>query len=71
MKYVTKSMNTEFQAIMARRRSAPNGATVARILKSGKPGKPFFVSYLWNERTAQDVITRLESLNPGTKYVEA
>ena len=66
-----KSTNTEFQAIMKRRAGTPKGAMISRILKSGKPGKPFFVAYLWNEKTAQDVVKRLEGLNPNTKYIEA
>lgn len=66
-----KSTNTEFRAIMARRSGTPNGAMISRILKSGKPGKPFFVAYLWNESTVQDVINRMEKQNSGTTYVEA
>jgi len=61
----------DFDAILARRHSTRNGAMISRILKSGKPGKPFFVAFLWNEKSAKDVVNRLEALNPGVTYVEA
>lgn len=70
MKYVTKSTNTEFKAIMARR-SNPKGVMLSRILKSGKLGKPAFYRFYGNESTAQDVINRMESNNPGDHWVEA
>lgn len=70
MKYVTRSTNTEFRAIMARR-SNPKGVMLSRILKSGKPGKPTFYMMFGCEHSAQDVIDRLESLNPGDHWVEA
>lgn len=71
MKYVTRSTNTEFKAIMARRMGTPKGATLSRILKSGKPGKPTFYKFYGSESTAQEVITRLEKNNPGDHWVEA
>ena len=70
MKYVTKNTTTEFRAIMARR-SNPKGFMLSRILKNGKPGKAQFYQTYGNEKTAQDVINRLQSLNPGFKWVEA
>ena len=70
MKYVTKSTNTEFKAIMARR-SNPKGVMLCRILKSGKLGKPQFNQFYGSEKTAQEVITRLEKNNPGQHWVEA
>lgn len=70
MKYVTKSTNTEFKAIMARR-SNPKGVMLCRILKSGKLGKPQFNQFYGGEKTAQEVITRLEKNNPGQHWVEA
>ena len=70
MKYVTKSTNTEFNAIMARR-SNPKGVMLCRILKSGKPGKPSFNQFYGGEKTAQEVIARLEKNNPGQHWVEA
>lgn len=70
MKYVTKSTNTEFHAIMARR-SNPTGFMLSRILKSGKPGKPRFYTSFGCEKTAQDVINRLMRNNPGDVWVEA
>lgn len=71
MKYVTKSTNTEFQAIMARRRSTPKGVMLSRILKSGKPGKPSFYQFFGCEHSVEDVIRRMERNNPGQIYVEA
>lgn len=70
MKYVTKSMNTEFQAIMSRR-SNPKTVTICKILKSGKPGKPYQTELYGSEKTASDVISRLEKNNPGQHWVEA
>lgn len=70
MKYVTKSTNTEFRAIMARR-SNPTGFMLSRILKSGKPGKPQFYKAYGGEKTAEDVIRRMMENNPGDVWVEA
>lgn len=70
MKYVTKSTNTEFKAILSRR-SNPKGVMLSRILKSGKAGRPQFYQFYGSERTAQDVINRMESNNPGNRWVEA
>ena len=70
MKYVTKSTNTEFKAILARR-SNPKGVMLSRILKSGKAGRPQFYQFYGSESTAQDVINRMESNNPGDHWVEA
>lgn len=70
MKYVTKSMNTEFQAIMSRR-STPKTVVICKILKSGKPGKPFEATLYGSETTAEEVIARLEKNNPGQHWVKA
>lgn len=70
MKYVTKSTNTEFKAIMARR-SNPKGVMLSRLLKSGKPGKPQFYQFYGGEKTAQEVIERMQNNNPGDIWVEA
>ena len=70
MKYVTKSTNTEFQAILARR-SNIKGVMLCRILKSGKPGKPQFYRFYGGEKTAQEVIERMQNNNPGDTWVEA
>lgn len=70
MKYVNRSTNTEFSAVMARR-SHPKTVTLCRILKSGKPGKPAEHQLYGSEKTAADAIKRLESLNPGDHWVEA
>ena len=69
MKYVTKSMNPEFQAIMSRHR--PTTVTLRRVLKSGKLGKPFEAPLFGSETTAEDVIARLERNNPGSTWVKA
>lgn len=52
-------------------RTHSKGVQIARILKSGKAGKPFFAEFYGNEKTAQEVIDRMEENNPGTKFVEA
>lgn len=70
MKYVTKSMNTEFNAIM-NRRSNPKTVTLCKILKSGKPGKPFEATLYGSEKTAEEAIARLEKNNPGQHWVKA
>lgn len=48
-----------------------NNVMLCKILKSGKPGKPNSYKLYGNEKTAQDVIARLEQLNPGNKWIEA
>lgn len=70
MKYATKSTNTEFKAIM-NRRSSPKTIALCKILKSGKAGKPCEYTLLGSESSAEEVITRLESCNPGQHWVEA
>lgn len=71
MKYVTKSTNTEFYALLARRQGTPKGVMLSRILKSGKPGKPQFYQFCGGEKTAQEVIERMQNNNPGDTWVEA
>lgn len=44
------------------------GAMLCRILKSGKPGKPQFYK-AYGEKTAEEIIKRLESNNPGSRWV--
>ena len=69
MKYVTKSMNPEFQAIMKRHR--PTTVTLRPVLKSGKLGKPFEATLYGSETTAEEAIARLERNNPGRSWVKA
>lgn len=70
MKYVTKSTNIEFKAIMARRNNL-KGVMLSRLLKSGKLGKPQFYQFYGGEKTAQEVIERLQKNNPSSIWVEA
>lgn len=70
MKYVTKSMNTEFKAIM-NRRTAKNGVMLRCTKKNGEFGKPAFYQFFGSENTAEEVIRRMENNNPGKKFVEA
>lgn len=51
--------------------SHPKTVTLARILKSGKPGKPREYDLFGCEKTAKDVIARLERNNPGDHWVKA
>lgn len=72
MKYVTKSTNTEFNAIMSRRSNHnPDTVALCKVLKSGKPGKPVQYKMYGNEKTAADVIARLEKNNPGSYWLVA
>ena len=52
-------------------RKSRKGAMLCKILKSGKPGKPILFEFYGCEATAQDVIDRLEKLNPETKWIAA
>lgn len=61
----------DFYHISSRRESKPDGVMLRLILMSGKPGKPRFCRFYGSESTAQEVIKRLEELNPGDKYIEA
>ena len=69
-----KVTNRTFGMMAANRRENrlnSNGVRLCRILKNGKPGKPTLYEKLSGEQTAADVIARLESLNPGSKWTEA
>lgn len=44
---------------------------LAKILKSGKTGKPREYELFGSEKTAEDVISRLEKNNPGSHWVKA
>ena len=63
--------NSDFSAICARRASNAKGFTLRKVLKNGSLGKPTFYQAYGHERTSADVIARLESMNPNTKWVEA
>ena len=69
MKYISSSRH-DFNAI-CNRNEGKNNVMLCKILKSGKPGKPTAYELYGNEKTAQDVIARMEKLNPGKKWVEA
>ena len=68
-KYVTHNTSTEFHAIMSRR-SHKKTVTLRRILKSGKPGAAMEYE-MYSDKTAEDVIARLEQNNPGDHWVLA
>lgn len=65
MKYVSKSMNTEFRAIMDRR-SNPKTVSLRKVNKNGKLGAAREYRMFGSESCAEDVIARLESNNPGS-----
>lgn len=67
---LNKSTNVEFRAIMARR-STVKTVQLRAILKSGKPGAIHEYKTYGSEKTAADVIERLEKLNPGKHWIEA
>lgn len=71
MMYVTKNTSADFNAILNRRSKSKRTVTLSRILKNGKLGKPTSYDLYGSEKNAQDVIARLESNNPGSKWVEA
>lgn len=65
MMYVTKSTNTEFHAILERRSNIKT-VTLRKVLKSGKLGAEREYQMFGCEKCAEDVIARLEKLNPGS-----
>lgn len=58
----------QFQAIMANRESAPQVVMIQRKLKSGKWGKAHETTKLGRYESDQDVIDRLNRLNPGSEF---
>lgn len=59
----------KFNAIVGR--GSNNEAVVlSKVLKNGKLGKPMSYLLFGSERTAEDVIARLEKNNPGCKWIE-
>ena len=56
---------------LAENRRQKRLVTLRRIRKDGTPGKPQTYERMGGEKTARDVINRLEDLNPGTKWIEA
>lgn len=70
MKYVAKSTNQEFLALMERR-STKKGAFLCRIKKDGTPGKATYYEYYGAEKTPEDAIARLQKLNPGNRWILA
>ena len=56
---------------MAANRRAKRMVTLRRIKKDGTPGAPTQYERHSGEKTAQDVINRLQGLNPGKTWVEA
>ena len=50
----------------------PKGAFIYSIKKNGERYKsPTFYEFIGSEKNAEDVIKRLESLNPNRKYDKA
>lgn len=70
MKYVTKSTNVEFRAIMDRR-SNKKFVSISYIKKNGEPSKPRDYQLYGGEKTVEDVIARLTRNNPDTVFVAA
>lgn len=71
MKYVNSKQQALSNAYFASKKSKVKGFYLSRILKSGKPGKPSLYETYGREKSAQDVIDRLERLNPGDHWVIA
>ena len=60
--------NSWYKAI---HQSTPKTITLCKILKSGKLGKPQEYELYGSEKTAEDVISRMERNNPGNRWVKA
>ena len=56
-----------FTAIQNRRSAPKKTVILQRLLKSGKWGKPTEYE-MWNDKTAEEVIARLERNNPGDTW---
>ena len=65
-----KVTNATFGILAANRRES-RMVELRRICKNGQPGAVRKYERYGSEKTAQDVIDRLEKLNPGTKWIEA
>lgn len=65
-----KVTNSTFGQLMANRK-ATRTVTLRRIRKDGTLGAPKQYERFGNEETAQNVIDRLQKLNPGTTWIEA
>ena len=63
-------MDRTFNYICARR-SNKRFVSLYPVKKDGTPGKLRKYECYGNEKTAEDVIKRLESLNPGRKWMVA
>ena len=57
--------------MLAANRAEKNAVQLRRILKDGTPGAVKNYQRMGKEKTAQDVINRLEGLNPGSRWIEA
>lgn len=71
MKYVNTKQQALSSAYMASKSGRKGGFELCKICKNGKPGKPKFYETFGSEKTAQDVIDRLQKLNAGCQWVEA
>lgn len=69
MTFTNSGNKYKFAAIQERHNSGRNIVYLRQILKSGKPGAAREYRMYGGEKTAQDVIDRLEKLNPGTRWI--
>ena len=65
-----KVTNSTF-GMMAANRREKRIVELRKIRKDGTPGKATKYEKTGREQTAQDVIERMEKLNPGCKWIEA
>lgn len=50
----------------------PKGAFIYSVKKNGEPyAKPTWHEFVGTEKNAQDIIARLEELNPGKSFIAA
>lgn len=51
------------------RDGSPKGASIYSLKKDGsRYAKPEFIAFIGNETTAEDIVKRLEKLNPSRRF---
>ena len=70
-RYGNSEKGNEERIINGKDSTPKNGVYLYPVRKDGsKYAKPSFYEFYGNEKTAEDVIARLEELNPGKKFVK-
>lgn len=58
-----------YKAVIGRCKSSKSMVVLCKVLKNGSLGKPIVYEMFGKEKTSQDVIERLERLNPGSHWI--